>query len=246
MPWFDCHTHVVFQIPNVLFFHFTNSSHALMIVNPLLIYLNINLYLAMPNLDMISLKGLSSAALSFHFMINCHYLSLSPIQFEGNMNSQGHRRMWEKQTTSICTPKKWTLQNICSLKKRTLQNFCSLKNRTLQNFCSLKMWTLQNFCSLKMWTLQNICSLKKRTLQNICSLKKRTLQHFVRKKRTLQIVVINKGDTTNFFSLKKRTLQNLLIEVWLRWKLLVNICKQTASVVTFSAFVSPSVQYHRK
>ena len=25
-----------------------------------------------------------------------------------------------------------------------------------------------------------------------------------------------------------------------------NICKQTASVVTFSAFVSPSVQYHRK
>ena len=82
MPWFDCHTHVVFQIPNVLFFNFTNSSHTVMIVNPLLIYLNTNLYLTMVNIDMISLRGLASAALSFHFMTNCHYLSLSPIEFE--------------------------------------------------------------------------------------------------------------------------------------------------------------------
>ena len=82
MPWFDCHTHVVFQITNVLFFNFTSSSHTLMIVNPLLIYLNTNLYLTRPNIDMISLRGLTSAALSFHFMINCHYLSLSPIEFE--------------------------------------------------------------------------------------------------------------------------------------------------------------------
>ena len=37
--------------------------------------------------------------------------------FEGCMNSQGHYKTSEKQTTNMCSPKKRTLQSIWSLKK---------------------------------------------------------------------------------------------------------------------------------
>ena len=64
----------------------------------------------------------------------------------------------------------------------------------------------------------NICSPTKRTPQNICSPKKAdTTKHFKSQKREdYKICVVP----------KKRTLQILLIEVWLGWKLLVNISKQ--------------------
>ena len=154
MPWFHCHTHVVFQITNVLFFNFTSSSHTLMIVNPLLIYLNTNICLTMPNLDMISLKGLTSAALSFHFMINCHYLALSPIQswiyfFEGGLNNQGHHRMWEKQTTNICSPKKRTLQTFVVWKSGHYKAFVVWKSGHYKTFVVSKSSHYKTFVVLK-------------------------------------------------------------------------------------------------
>ena len=47
--------------------------------------------------DLISVKGLTSAALSFHFMINCHYLSLSPTQFEYTLKGT-----WTVKDTTEC------------------------------------------------------------------------------------------------------------------------------------------------
>ena len=96
--------------------------------------LNLVIYpLLIASPDMISFKSLTSPALSIHFMINYHYLTLSPIRswiyfFEGGINYQGHYRMWEKQTTNICSPKKQTLQTFVVLKSGHYKTFVVSKS----------------------------------------------------------------------------------------------------------------------
>ena len=63
------------------------------------------------------------------------------------MNSQGHYKILEKQTTNICSLKKWTLQNICSLKSGHYKTFV-MKRLTL-HFVVINKGDTTKFCSLK-------------------------------------------------------------------------------------------------
>ena len=66
------------------------------------------------------------------------------------MNSQGHCKISEKQTTNICSPKKEeTTKHLYSQKSGHYKTFVVLKKRTLQNICSPNKRTLQTICSLK-------------------------------------------------------------------------------------------------
>ena len=60
------------------------------------------------------------------------------------MNSQGHYKISEKQTTNICSPKKEeTTKHLYSQKSGHYKTFVVLKKQTLQTICSLKKRTLQ-------------------------------------------------------------------------------------------------------
>ena len=89
----------------------------------------------------------------------------------------------------------------------------------------------------------NICSPKKRTLQNICSPKKQTLQTFIMKRTHSTNCCKKQWDTTNFCSLKKQT-TNFANRSLTCAKAVSKHVK--TNVVTLSAFVSPSVQYHAR
>ena len=132
--------------------------------------------------DMISLKGFTSAALSFHFMINCHYLSLSPIQFEYTLKGT------------------WTVEDTTECEKSRLQAFVVPKSRHYKTFVLLKSGHYKTFVVLKGRHYKTFVVLKSGHYKTFVVLKSGHYKTFVLSKSGYYNILWGKADTTNCYT----------------------------------------------